>query len=63
MLEGERNYLEVRVCPGHWPLGDAQLSPWAFLSTDASGEAAIKLWILLVLDRSQGAEHLEGKEK
>lgn len=61
MLEGERSYLEMRVCPGCCPLGDAPLSPLAFLSTDASWEATIKVWLLLVL--TQDAEHLGGKEK
>lgn len=57
MLEGERNYLEVRVCPGHWPPGDAPLSPLSFVSMDASGKVAIKAWLLLVLDLILGAEH------
>lgn len=61
MLEGEKNYLEVRVCPGCCPLGDAPLSPLAFLSTDASWEAAVKVRLLLVL--TQDAEHLGGKQK
>lgn len=60
MLEGERKYLAVRVCPGCCPLGDALLGPLSFLRTDVSGEAAIEVWLLLL---TGAAEHLEDTEK
>lgn len=64
MLEGMNNYLDVRACPCLCPLGDARLTPLAFLGMHASGEVSIKAWpFLLFLVLTQGVEHLGDKEK
>lgn len=63
MLESGSSYLEARRRPCPSPLGDALLTPSAFLRTCASGEASMKDWSLLFLVLTQGVEHLGDKEK
>lgn len=64
MLESGSSYLEVRVCFYLCLLGDALLTPSAFLRTHASGEASVKDWpLLLCLVLTQHVEHLGDKEK
>lgn len=63
MLEGMSSYLEVRVGPCPRPLGDALLTPWAFVVMHASGKASTKAWSPLLLVLTQLVEHLGDKEK
>ena len=64
ILEGMNSYLEVRACPCPCPLGDALLTPLAFLGMHASWEVSVKPWpFLLFLVLTQGVEHLGDKEK
>lgn len=51
--------LDVRACPCLCPLGDARLTPLAFLRMHASGEISVKAWpFLLFLVLAQGVELL-----
>lgn len=57
------SYLDVRACPCLCPLGDARLTPLAFLGMHASGKVSRKAWtFLLFLVLPQGVEHLGDRE-